>query len=152
MLIGYLGTEEWDQSIKDKFSTPMNPKIATKSIPDMYGMSIHANITHMILEAEYIDKLSKGQTALINFALILFLVIIFNKIYTTVNAGYWKIIKVIQLLLFAVLFLIVSGVMFFFNLKLELGVGIIGAVLSWDAVKWYNNLYLKRQKFFQTKK
>lgn len=152
VLMGYLGVDEWNESVKDKFITPLNPKLASNAIPDMFGMTIHANITHMILEQKFINKLSKFESALINFFLIFFLVMTFNKIYNTVNAGYWKIIKVIQLLLFAFLFLIVSGVMYFFNVKLELGVGIIGAVLSWDAVKWYNNLYLKRQKFFQPKK
>lgn len=151
VLVGYLGEDEWDQSVRDKFITPMNGKIATKSMPDMYGMTIHANIIHMILEGDYIHRLSKAKTSLINLLLIFLLVAIFNKIYNTINPGYWKIIKVIQLVLFAFLFLVVSGVMYFFDLKLELGVGIIGAVLSWDAVKYYNNLYLKKQKFFKPK-
>ena len=151
VLIGYLGTDEWEESIKDKFITPFNPKLGANAIPDMYGVTIHANIAHMIIEQRFINKLSSVQTAVINFFLIFLLAMTFNKIYTTVNAGYWKIIKVIQLLLFALLFLIVSGVMFFFDIKLELGVGIVGAVLSWDAVKWYNNLILKRQSFFQSK-
>jgi CHASE2 domain-containing sensor protein len=129
----------------------MNSNLATKSIPDMYGVTIHANITHMILEQSFINKLSKTKTALINFLLIFLLVTIFNKIYNKINAGYFKIIKVIQLLIFITLFLIVSGVMYSFNLKLELGVGIIGAVLSWDAVKWYNYLYIKKQPFFKDK-
>ena len=152
VILGYLGADEWTESVNDKFITPMGTKLASKYNPDMYGVTIHANIAHMILEGEYINKLSKINRAIVNFILILLLVVTFNKIYNTINPGYFKIIKVIQLLLFAVLFLIVSGVLYFFNLKLELGVGIIGAVLSWDVVKWYNYLYIKRQKFFKSKK
>lgn len=151
VILGYLGSDEWAESIKDKFFTPLNDKITSKSIPDMFGLTIHGNICHMLISNDMINIVSPKWKLFLNILLIFLLAHVFNTVYVRINPGYWKIIKVLQLVLFAFLFLIVSMVFYFFNVKLEMGVGIVGAVLSWDAVKFYQNIYIKRQGIFKPK-
>ncbi len=42
--------------IEDKKFTPMNEKYAGKSIPDMNGIIVHANIISMVMEDNFIKK------------------------------------------------------------------------------------------------
>src|SRR4030095_4408443 len=44
-------------NIEDKKFTPMNAKYYGKSIPDMDGIVVHANIISMALEKSYVKKL-----------------------------------------------------------------------------------------------
>ena len=44
VLIGFCGSENGMTVIDDKHFTPLNDNYAGKSLPDMYGIYIHANI------------------------------------------------------------------------------------------------------------
>ena len=54
VLMGFLGPRLGAASLADAFFTPLNPRYAGKSFPDMYGVTIHANIISMALHREYI--------------------------------------------------------------------------------------------------
>jgi len=50
VIFGYLGTPTGNpHDIEDKHFTPMNPSLAGRSAPDMYGVEIHGNIIYMLL-------------------------------------------------------------------------------------------------------
>ncbi len=53
-LLGYANDNPND--IEDKKFTPMNAKFAGKSVPDMNGIVVHANIISMALDGNYINK------------------------------------------------------------------------------------------------
>ena len=54
VLMGYISSNVYN--IEDKHFTPLNKKSVGKSIPDMEGIFIHANILHMVKNANYIKK------------------------------------------------------------------------------------------------
>ena len=54
VLVGYLGNNEWNKPMKDRFFTPLNEQYAGRSLPDMFGLVIHANIISMIINDNYI--------------------------------------------------------------------------------------------------
>ncbi len=54
VLMGYLGEQLGEPSLTDVFFTPLNSEMAGRSIPDMYGIVVHANILSMMLGEYYI--------------------------------------------------------------------------------------------------
>ncbi len=63
VIFGYLGSPTNNPNdIEDKHFTPMNPVIAGKSLPDMYGAVIHANIIKTIITDSYLFKVSRFWT------------------------------------------------------------------------------------------
>lgn len=59
ILLAYLGQQYLDDpAYKERFYTPLNPTMAGRSLPDMLGPVIHANIISMILNEDGIDQLS----------------------------------------------------------------------------------------------
>jgi CHASE2 domain-containing sensor protein len=54
VLLGYVNTNPSD--LEDKKFSPMNSRFAGKSIPDMNGVVVHANIISMVLDKDYIKK------------------------------------------------------------------------------------------------
>lgn len=59
VLIGYAGKPTGNiNDIEDKHFTPLNKETSGKSIPDMYGVIIHANIINMILKDDFFFSVS----------------------------------------------------------------------------------------------
>lgn len=56
VLMGYLGEPLGRPSLDDVFFTPLNAEMAGRSVPDMYGITVHANILAMMLNESYITK------------------------------------------------------------------------------------------------
>lgn len=56
VLMGFLGEPMGEPSLTDIFFTPLNEKEAGRSHPDMYGITVHANILSMMLGGYYIDQ------------------------------------------------------------------------------------------------
>lgn len=83
VIFGYLGHNPHD--IEDKHFTPMNPVIAGKSLPDMYGAVIHANIIKTLIPGNtpsYLLKVSRFWTyfwALLSCMVFLFWGLQYNK-------------------------------------------------------------------------
>lgn len=60
VLLGYMGTPlDNPYDIEDKHFTPLNEKIAGKSVPDMYGVVIQANIVQSLIDHSYITKIGR---------------------------------------------------------------------------------------------
>ncbi len=56
VLMGYLGKPMGAPSLDDVFFTPLNAQMAGRSVPDMYGITVHANILSMMLGEYYITQ------------------------------------------------------------------------------------------------
>lgn len=100
LLLGYMGAsiqnnKYWDE---DKFYTPLNKKFAGKSFPDMYGVTVHANIVSMILNEKYITELNQTWNTVIVLVLCLIGVIIFSYIHHH-NHVWWDGLSVIVMIL-----------------------------------------------------
>ena len=152
VLLGYSGNDEWTMSARDKFFTPMNQKVALKALPDMFGVAIHANIISMILDGEYITESPLWLSRVFSLLTLFVVVFILRKMYYRINPGYWKTIRFVQLFVFFILFVISTVLFYFFHYKINLTTALIGVVLSWDIIKIYEGVYIKKQKLFQPKK
>ncbi len=104
-LLGYINPNPED--IEDKKYTPFNEEFAGKSIPDMNGIVIHANIISMALDGKYINKLPLWVTIL--FAVLIgWLHMSFFIHYYLENHIWFHLVAKIAQLISAILFVYVG--------------------------------------------
>lgn len=141
VLMGYMGYEfeKADDVIIDKFFTPMNPRYAGKSHPDMFGIVIHANIISMILNDTTISTVSETLKWIITI-LICYLVVVFcYKIRAVLPEWYDPIVKLSQIGL--ALLILYIGLLIFskYRLQIELFEAVVAVLLTGDLVEVYQD-------------
>lgn len=125
LLLGYMGEtiqndKYWDE---DKFYTPLNKKFAGKSFPDMYGVTVHANIVSMILNETYINELNETYNLIVTILLCLLSVVIFAYIYNHIHV-WWDGLSVIVMIIFA-LIVIGTQLYIFENFRTEIDISFV---------------------------
>jgi CHASE2 domain-containing sensor protein len=89
VLMGYMGESFASPTdMEDIYYTPMNPEIAGRSRPDMYGVVIHANIASMILSSDYINKMPLWLTILISFVICYYFILLVSWVNARYNFFY----------------------------------------------------------------
>lgn len=79
VLMGYMNDSFSDATnLEDIYYTPMNPELAGRSRPDMYGVVIHANAASMILSGNYINIMPAWLSLLLSFIFCYFYVLFFT--------------------------------------------------------------------------
>ena len=151
VLFGYMGSDEWSQSSRDKFYTPLNDKVAAKSLPDMFGVVIHANIISMILDESYIAEMPDWLNKFLSIFIIMLSVAVIRMDFISYKKVYWIVIKVLQVLVFIFLFFLVAGLFYFFNVRLNLTAGIFGVFIAYDIIDFYENILLPKLTSFWIK-
>lgn len=141
VLLGYMGETIDDQSLEDRFFTPLNPKYSGRTLPDMYGVVIHANIISMILNENYIDKMSFPLAFFIAF-----IVGYLNCFFIISIRERWKdflgTLTKLSIFLQSITYLYLSIVIFhYFNYKPDLTLSVAVVFLGGTALDFYN-LYL----------
>ncbi len=88
VVMGYMGTTLEEPSLEDIFYTPMNPRNVGKTLPDMYGIVVHANIISMILHDAPINTMSPiiawllaGVICYLNMVLFHYLLDTYTQLY-----------------------------------------------------------------------
>ncbi|HVT84856.1 MAG TPA: CHASE2 domain-containing protein [Chitinophagaceae bacterium] len=134
-LLGYINTNPED--IEDKKYTPFNEEFAGKSIPDMNGIVIHANIISMALDGTYINKLPLWATIL--FAVVIgWLHMSFFIHYYLENHIWFHLVAKIAQLISAILFVYVGMELFSrFRIKLDMTLTLVVIVLAVDIIYFY---------------
>jgi CHASE2 domain-containing sensor protein len=90
VLLGFMGSQRSAtqlDNLNDLFYTPLNPNLWGKSLPDMYGVAVHANIIHMIIAGDYINSWS-GLSYYIFLFIVLYLHVL-PFIYYFVEKHLW---------------------------------------------------------------
>ena len=141
VLIGFLGNYTWD---KDRHLTPLNHHYTGRNTPDMYGMVIHANIARMILDNTYVRELSFWANLLLTFVFCYFNIHLFYQIFRRVSLPYQFITRFLQLGEIIILFFIVAVLFHFYRIKMDVAYWITALLLTFDAVKFYDNIIRKR--------
>ncbi|MEQ9300834.1 MAG: CHASE2 domain-containing protein [Cyclobacteriaceae bacterium] len=138
VILCFMGSQLGDRlSTEDKYYTPINAKYAGKSDADMFGGVIHANIVAMILNEDYVDRMSEFQSNL-TAVLILFLnVVLFSLIYKTIPTWYDGSTKLIQIIEVLVLMYLTIQIFDSLNYELDLTFAIIAVAISGDALEVY---------------
>ncbi|MCX7735095.1 MAG: CHASE2 domain-containing protein [Candidatus Kapabacteria bacterium] len=75
VLMGYMGPNFHTLTTDDIFFTPMNEQYIGKSLPDMYGIVVHANVISMILDESFYYKFDLYIAAIIIFV---YVFLVFN--------------------------------------------------------------------------
>jgi CHASE2 domain-containing sensor protein len=137
----YLGEELGDRkSFEDKFITPLNSHYAGRTLPDMYGGVIHANIVSSVLNRDYVNYMSEVQGYIVAILLCLVNVVAFTYVYKRLPRWYDGITKLIQLMELFVLYGIMIWVFNEYNLKLDLGIGMVAVALAGDSLEVYHGV------------
>ncbi|MEQ8714538.1 MAG: CHASE2 domain-containing protein [Cyclobacteriaceae bacterium] len=138
VIMCFMGSQLGDRlSTDDKYYTPINAKYAGKSDADMFGGVIHANIVAMILNEDYVDRMSDKQGIIVGILILFLIVVLFSLIYKTIPTWYDGTTKLIQIVV--VLFLMYLTIQVFdsFNYELDLTFTIIAVAFSGDALEVY---------------
>lgn len=134
-LLGYISSDP--KKIEDKKYTPFNEELAGRSIPDMNGVVIQANIISMALDGKYITKLPLWATILIA-VIIGWLHMSFFIHYYLENHIWFHLTAKIAQLISAILFVYLSMVLFSkFRIKLDMTLTLIVIVLAVDIIYFY---------------
>ncbi len=149
VLIGYLGSDEWNLPVRDRYFTPLNSKYSGRSLPDMFGMVIHANIISMILQEKYIFEFPKWLTRILEVMFCYFNVILIRKTYRKFPEPFHGITRALQIFEFILVFLLISVLFHYFNIRIAFDTGILALVLTYDFVMIYESMIRKRLPFLK---
>ncbi|TAF34603.1 MAG: CHASE2 domain-containing protein [Cytophagales bacterium] len=140
VLMGYMGSDytalTWDG---DRFYTPLNANLVGRTLPDMYGVVVHANIISMLLEGNDIKKLPTWINYGIVVLLVLLNVVIFSFIYYNEKLGLWydvctKVIQFFEVALLAYASLLILDE---FGTIIETGLAMLCIALVGDLLEVY---------------
>ncbi|HEY8937142.1 MAG TPA: CHASE2 domain-containing protein [Cyclobacteriaceae bacterium] len=145
VLLGFMGETFGDYVPGDIFFTPLNKKIIGRSLPDMYGVEVHANVIKMIVDKDFIYH-SKTTDLLFN----LILITIFTLGLFWIQSKYYKqysILSKIALIIFVDI-LIVGAIGVFWltsgDIKFLIADGLFVMLFVPDTYEFLdNNLFAK---------
>lgn len=151
VLLGYLGTPTGNKyDIEDKLFTPLNPKFVGKSVPDMYGLIIHANIVNMLIQDDLILKIPSFISYILAVILCFFITMISLKIEKKSSLLYQVSEKIVQLVI-TIILLYISILLLKINVHLNITPIIILTLLGIEMVGYYVFLFHYLKKRFQWK-
>ncbi len=135
VLLGYLNEDPND--ITDKKFTPMNHRYYGKTVPDMNGIVVHANIISMVLENNYVKKLPSWANLLIAVLICWLHMSFFVRYYLESHIWFHLVAKIAQV--FSAIFFVWLGIYLFdkYRLKVDLKLSLIVIVLAVDVIYFY---------------
>ncbi|MBX2947396.1 MAG: CHASE2 domain-containing protein [Cyclobacteriaceae bacterium] len=145
VLLGYMGNHLYDQSPEDKFYSPMNERFAGRSLPDMYGVEVQANMASMILSGNYINQ-SKLLDRFLDLFLLLMAIIIFRHLFIKSEEDYSFTSKIVVFVMINLMVIVPLLIYHYFLFKIDLRYGIFYLIFASDL---FEVLYpkIKRIKF-----
>lgn len=148
-LLAYVNTDPYD--IEDKKFTPMNEKFAGKSVPDMNGIFVHANIISMALENNYIKKLPLWGNLLIAVLVCWLHMSFFVRYYLESHIWFHLVAKIAQVA--SAIFFVWLGIYLFdrYRLKVDMKISLIVIVLAVDVIYFYEAWAVWMHKKFNYK-
>ena len=148
VIIGYVGDPTGNiYDVEDKKFTPLNEITAGKSIPDMFGPVVHANIINMLLKNDLMYRVSNFWIGVITFLSTFLLIMAFLRLEKKDKISF-RTKKQIILFLFTI---IVTGIaLWLFKVGVILRIAPIIAVvlLSASYIRYYKDLisYIKSKR------
>ncbi len=147
VLFGYVNSSlDNSTDITDKFFTPLNPKMSGRSLPDMYGIVIHANIISMILSEDYINEMSR----LFSICFAIFFCFIYCYfllyIYTKRELLYDIIARSSQLILTLIFYYVIIWLFDTYRYETDLVLTLVTIALAPDILELFIAFYNKRNR------
>jgi CHASE2 domain-containing sensor protein len=146
VLLGYISSNPYD--IEDKKFTPMNERAVGKSVPDMNGTVVHANIISMMLENNYIKKLPSWVNWLVAILICWLHMSFFIRYYLENHIWFHLVAKIAQLVS-AIFFAYVGMLLFnWYGIKLDMKYSLIVIVMAVDVIYFYEAFAVWMHKKF----
>ncbi|POY36628.1 hypothetical protein C3K47_09650 [Solitalea longa] len=138
VLLGYVSKS--DQDVQDKHFTPLNTRFIGKSIPDLNGVFIHANIINMLQEGSYIKQSPKWLNWVIALVLCWLHMAFFIKYFLDKHIWFHLAAKVAQLL--SAIFFVYLGLRLFYgsNMQINMTITLTAIVVAVDVLYLYEAL------------
>lgn len=134
----YLGDYLGDRtSFEDKYITPLNAIYAGRTLPDMYGGVIHANIVSMVLSDDPVNNMSLNWEIIIAIVLCFLNVTLFSLIYKKIPKWYDGSTKLIQLVELLFFYFLMVQIFDSYNYYVDLTIALVAIALSGDALEVY---------------
>ena len=150
VLLGYVNTNADD--ITDKKFTPMNAEFAGKVKPDMNGVIVHANIISMVLDGNYVRKMSKWVAWVVAILIGWIHMSLFIRYYLESHIWFHLVAKLAQV--FSVLLFAYLGIFLYdqFRIKLDMKYTLYVIALAVDVIYFYEAFvgWLHRKYGYQT--
>jgi CHASE2 domain-containing sensor protein len=148
VIMGYSGSEEWNDPLLDRYFTPLNSRYTGKGKPDMFGMVIHANIIKMILEETYISNVPGWLNFIMAFIICYLSLLVLIWISHRYHGVYHPAARLMQLIQFALFFLIIILLYEKYLLKWDFTLGLVALALSVDTqlVYFAGLQYLRKRR------
>jgi CHASE2 domain-containing sensor protein len=135
VLFGFVADNPDDY--EDKLFTPMNSSFAGKTMPDMNGIVVHANIISMVLDGKYIKKLPSWVNYVIAVLVGWLFMSYFVRYYLESHIWFHLVAKLVQLAT-AILFAYIGIFMYDrYRIKLDMKMTLIVILLSVDVIYFY---------------
>lgn len=148
VLLGYIGEPMGNvYDVEDKLFTPLNKITAGKSIPDMYGVVIHANIISMLLNNNLLLRVSNFWIGVITF-FCTFLILVYIIKMERKSRFTYRLTKKTVLFIFTVVMTGLALWLFKIGIILHIVPIIALTLLSTSFVKFYKDLmgYIKTKR------
>ncbi len=146
VLIGFCGETPNSFSMNDRYFTPLNQQYTGRSLPDMFGVVIHANIISMLLEKSFINEVPHFIIYIICFLIFFINFHCFTAIILKFKKMQGLYIRLFQFSEFIILFCLAIFILAFGNLKLGFFFIATSVVLSFELFTIYER---ELDKFFE---
>lgn len=135
VLLGYISADP--NSIEDKHFTPFNKKSVGKTVPDMEGVFVHANIIGMIRERAYVHKSPVWINWFIASLLCWLHMSLFIRFFLDKHLWFHLVAKIAQVVS-AILF-VYLGLLFYYkwDVKINLSPTFVAIILAVDVLYFY---------------
>lgn len=138
ILMGFLGEREiGEPSLEDTFFTPLNEVTGGRSVPDMFGVTVHANILSQILDQDYIDAIPDSINIIVALLLLYLNVSFFMWVGNHYKIYYDLITKSIQIVEVIILFGINLMALAVFSWKADFTIAIVAVLFCGDLTELY---------------
>ena len=152
VLIGFNGEDDDALSMKDRYFTPLNQIYHGRSLPDMYGVVVHANIISMLLTKDYINEIPEWILYLIGFLIFFINYFIFQKLEDKKLFTILPLVRLVQLIQFVILFSFCIIMITYFNVKFGFILIITAVIISFEVYELYDHkLRHKVSELYTTK-
>ena len=139
VLIGFCGETENSLSMNDRYFTPLNEQYTGRSLPDMFGVVIHANIISMLLDKDFIEEFYISLIYLIAFLISFINYFCFKGIIQKYRFMQRLYVRLFQILEFLFFFSTAIIILAFWNWKLSFFFIATTIILSFELFHIYES-------------
>lgn len=137
VLLGFCGEHPGAFSMNDRYYTPLNEKYSGRSLPDMHGVVVHANIVSMLIDRDFIDEVGDAMIYGMVFLLLLFNYFCFETLKGRNLYGSLPFARMLQFLEFCLVLGFSIYLLAAFDVKLGFVMPAVAIALSYEIYEFY---------------